>query len=197
MVRLFNLSVTLYFICMGFGQNSVGLMGFSLLYHTHNLRVFFCVFSRVTIPYRCSIRCFVLDISHHRYVGIIYWIVWTRNIWSYVSVNVYACKCRNTFVNKKTFSWSHSACVRVRKRFLKLYVSSVTLCRGETWIPNETGQRVLESFEIWCWRRILRVGWTEHRTDGSILSAVNERREGYSRPWEQVDGTWLGHEKEN
>lgn len=42
---------------------------------------------------------------------------------------------------------------------------------------HKAEQRTLESFEMWCRRRMLRVSWIEHRTNISILGEIDERRE--------------------
>ena len=34
----------------------------------------------------------------------------------------------------------------------------------------------LEAFEIWLWRKILKVKWTEHKTDDEVLEMVQEKR---------------------
>jgi len=67
--------------------------------------------------------------------------------------------------------------IRVRKRFIKVYVWSVALYGCETWILNKAEQQTLESFEMWCWRRMLRVSWIEYRTNESILSEIHKGKE--------------------
>jgi hypothetical protein len=59
----------------------------------------------------------------------------------------------------------------------KLYISiciSVALYGCETWILNKAEQRTLEIFEIWSWRRLLRVSWIEYRTNENILTEIDE-----------------------
>jgi len=67
--------------------------------------------------------------------------------------------------------------IKVRKHFIKMYAWSMALYGCETWILNKAEQQTLESFEMWCWKRMLRVSWIEHRTNKSILSEIDEGRE--------------------
>ncbi|VVC32501.1 Hypothetical protein CINCED_3A022619 [Cinara cedri] len=89
--------------------------------------------------------------------------------------------------------------IRVRKRFIKVYVWSLALYGCETWILNKAEQRTLESFEMWCRERMLRVSWIEHRTNESILSEIDESREILktirARRWNMI-GHILRHENE-
>ena len=40
-------------------------------------------------------------------------------------------------------------------------------------IFEDTGKSVLDAFELWCWRRLLRVPWTARRSNQSILKGIN------------------------
>ena len=56
-------------------------------------------------------------------------------------------------------------------------VFPVITYRCESWtIKRADGQRV-DAFELWCWRRLLRVPWTARRSNQSILREINP---GYS-----------------
>jgi len=46
----------------------------------------------------------------------------------------------------------------------------------ETCATNKAEERYLESFEMWCWRRLLRVSWTEFRINDSVLNETGEPR---------------------
>ena len=39
----------------------------------------------------------------------------------------------------------------------------------ESWTIEEAEHRRIDAFELWCWRRLLRVPWTERRSNQSIL----------------------------
>ena len=45
--------------------------------------------------------------------------------------------------------------------------------RCESWTINKAEQRRTDAFELWCWRRLLRVPWTARRSNQSILKEIS------------------------
>ena len=43
----------------------------------------------------------------------------------------------------------------------------------ETWIVKKAERQRIDAFELWCWRRLLRVPWTARRSNQSILKEVS------------------------
>ena len=43
----------------------------------------------------------------------------------------------------------------------------------EHWIVKKAERRRIDAFELWCWRRLLRVPWTARRSNQSILKEIN------------------------
>ena len=43
----------------------------------------------------------------------------------------------------------------------------------ESWTVKKTGCQSIGAFELWCWRRLLRVPWTVRRSNQSILKEIN------------------------
>ena len=43
----------------------------------------------------------------------------------------------------------------------------------ESWTVNKTGHRRIDAFELWCWRRLLRVPWTARRSNQSTLKGIS------------------------
>ena len=55
----------------------------------------------------------------------------------------------------------------------KAMVFPVVMYRCESWtIKKAEGQRI-DAFELWCWRRLLRVAWTARRSNQSILKEIS------------------------
>ena len=52
-------------------------------------------------------------------------------------------------------------------------VFSVVLCGCESWTVKKAEHRKLDAFELWCWRRLLRVPWTARRSNQSILKEIS------------------------
>ena len=43
----------------------------------------------------------------------------------------------------------------------------------ESWIIKKTERQRIDGFELWCWRRLLRVSWTARRSNQAILKEIN------------------------
>ena len=56
---------------------------------------------------------------------------------------------------------------------VKAMVSLVVMYRYEGWTIKKTECRRTDAFELWCWRRRLRVPWTARRSNQSILKEIN------------------------
>jgi hypothetical protein len=52
--------------------------------------------------------------------------------------------------------------LELRKKLVKCYVWSIALYGAEKWTLRAVDQKYLESFEIWCWRRMEKISWTDH-----------------------------------
>ena len=68
-------------------------------------------------------------------------------------------KQRNYFVNKV-----HLA---------KAMVFPVVMYECESWTIKKPEHRRIDAFELWCWRRLLRVPWTARRSNQSILKEIS------------------------
>ena len=47
---------------------------------------------------------------------------------------------------------------------------------AETWMLQAVDQKHLESFEMWCWRRMEKISWTDHVRNEEVLFRVKEQR---------------------
>jgi hypothetical protein len=47
---------------------------------------------------------------------------------------------------------------------------------AETWTLLAVNQKHLESFEMWCWRRMEKISWTDHVRNEEVLLRVSEQR---------------------
>ena len=60
-------------------------------------------------------------------------------------------------------------------RLVKAMVFPVVMYGCESWtVKKAEGQRI-DAFELWCWRRLLRVPWTARRSNQSILKEISPR----------------------
>ena len=58
-------------------------------------------------------------------------------------------------------------------RLVKAMVFPVVMYGCESWTIKEAEHRRIDAFELWCWRRLLRVLWTARRSNQSILKEIS------------------------
>ena len=56
---------------------------------------------------------------------------------------------------------------------VKAMVFPVLMYGCESWTAKEAERRKIDAFELWCWRRLLRVPWTARRSNHSILKEIS------------------------
>ncbi|PIK39650.1 reverse transcriptase-like [Apostichopus japonicus] len=59
-----------------------------------------------------------------------------------------------------------------KSQLMKVLVFPVVLYGSESWTITKGMRERIDSFELWCWRRLLRVPWTAHRTNISIVEQI-------------------------
>ena len=59
---------------------------------------------------------------------------------------------------------------------VKVLVWSVVSYGSETWTLRQDDIRSLEAFEMWIWRRMMKISWTQHASNEQILGMVDESR---------------------
>ena len=67
---------------------------------------------------------------------------------------------------------SRDITLSTKVRLVKAMVFPVVMYGCESWTVKAEGQRI-DAFELWCWRRLLRVPWTTRRSNQSILKEIN------------------------
>ena len=58
-------------------------------------------------------------------------------------------------------------------RLVKAMVFPVVMYGCESWTVKKAKRRRIDAFELWCWRRLLRVPWTARRSNQSILKEIS------------------------
>ena len=58
-------------------------------------------------------------------------------------------------------------------RLVEAMVFPVAMYGCESWTVKKAEHRRIDAFELWCWRRLLRVPWTARRSNQSILKEIN------------------------
>jgi hypothetical protein len=66
------------------------------------------------------------------------------------------------------------------------------LCGAETWTLRKVGKKYLESFEIWCRRRMEKIIWINHVRNEEVLHRVKEERK-ILHTIKSRKANWVGH----
>ena len=72
---------------------------------------------------------------------------------------------------------SRDMTLSAKVHLVKAMVFPVVMYRCESWTIKKVERRRIDAFELWCWRRLLRVPWTARRFNQSILKEISP---GYS-----------------
>ena len=72
---------------------------------------------------------------------------------------------------------SRDITLSAKVRLVKAMVFLVVMYECESWTIKKAEHRRINAFELWCWRRLLRVPWTARRSNQSILKEIHP---GYS-----------------
>ena len=80
---------------------------------------------------------------------------------------------RKAMTNPDSILKSRDIILPTKVHIVKATVFPVVMYRCESWTIKKTECRRNDAFELWCWRRLLRVPWTSRRSDKSILKEIN------------------------
>jgi hypothetical protein len=82
--------------------------------------------------------------------------------------------------------------LELRKKLVKCYIWSTALYGVETWTLRAVDQKHVESFEMWCWRRMEKISWTDHVRNEEVLLRVKEQR-NILHEISKRKGYWIGY----
>ena len=68
---------------------------------------------------------------------------------------------------------SRDVTLSTKVRLVKAMVFPVVMYECENWTIKKAEHRRIDAFELWCWRRLLRVPWTARRSNQSILKEIS------------------------
>ena len=80
---------------------------------------------------------------------------------------------RKVMTNLDSILKSRDIILSTKVRLVKIMVSPVVMYECESWTIKKAEQWRIDAFELWCWRRLLRVPWTARRSDQSILKEIS------------------------
>ena len=80
---------------------------------------------------------------------------------------------RKAMTNLDSILKSRDITLPTKVHLVKAMVFPVVMYGYESWTIKKAEHRRTDAFELWCWRRLLRVPWTARRSNQSILKEIN------------------------
>ena len=80
---------------------------------------------------------------------------------------------RKVMTNLDSILKSRDITLSTKVHLVKAMVFPVVMYGCESWIIKTAERRRIDAFELWCWRRLLRVPWTARRSNQSILKEIS------------------------
>ena len=80
---------------------------------------------------------------------------------------------RKIMTNLDSVLKSRDITLPTKVRLVKSMVFPVVMYRYESWTVKKAEHQRIDAFELWCWRRLLRVPWTARRSNQSILKEIS------------------------
>ena len=79
---------------------------------------------------------------------------------------------RKVMTNLDSIFKSRDITLPTKVRLVKATFFPVVMYGCESWTVKKAERRRIDAFELWCWRRLLRVPWTARRSNQSILKEI-------------------------
>ena len=97
---------------------------------------------------------------------------------------------RKAMKNLDSILKSRDITLRTKVHLVKSIVFPVVLYACESWTIQKAECQRIDVFELWCWRRLLRIPWTTRRSNQSILKEINPE---YSLEGLKLKLQYFGH----
>ena len=82
---------------------------------------------------------------------------------------------RKVMTNLDSIFKSRDITLPTKVRLVQAMVQPVVMYRYESWTIKKAKHLRIDAFELWCWRRLLRVPWPARRSKQSILKEISPR----------------------
>ena len=80
---------------------------------------------------------------------------------------------RKVITNLDSILKSRDITLSTKASLVKAMVFPVVMYGCESWTVKKAEHQKIDAFELWCWRRLLRVSWTARRSNQSILKKIS------------------------
>ena len=90
-----------------------------------------------------------------------------------IKINYTSILGRKVMTNLDSIFKSRDITLPTKVRLVKAMVFLVVMYACESWTVRKAEHRRIDAFELWCWKRVLRVPWTARRSSQSILKEIS------------------------
>ena len=80
---------------------------------------------------------------------------------------------RKAMTNLDSILKSRDITLPTKVQIIKAIVFTIVMCGCDSWTIKKAKHQRINAFELWCWRRLLRVPWTARRSNQSILKEIS------------------------
>ena len=98
---------------------------------------------------------------------------------------------RKVMTNLDSIFKSRNITLPTKFHLVKAMVFPVVMYGCESWTVKNAEHRRIDAFEVWCWRRLLRVPWTARRSNQSILKEISPEISLEGVLWPPHVKSWL------
>ena len=97
---------------------------------------------------------------------------------------------RKAETNLDSMLKSRDITLPTKVHLVKAIVFPVVMCGCESWTLKKVEHQRIDAFELWCWRRVLRVPWTAKRLNQSILKEISPEYSVLNIHWKDWCWSW-------
>ena len=115
------------------------------------------------------------------------WILWKR----YKKQNARIVTGKQAFGNKKRLLTGNMN-LDLKKKIIKCTIWSVVLYEAKIWTMTQADTERLEAFEMWIWRRMLKISWVDKVSNAEVLQKVQENKSILDTV-QHRKYRWIGH----
>jgi hypothetical protein len=106
-------------------------------------------------------------------------------MWTYINP---VCHGKRS-IQQEESSFCHQTGIKFKEEQVKCYIWSIAVCGAENWSLRKVDQKYQRCFEIWCWRTMEKISWTD-RVRNDVLQTVKDRCILYTI---KRKGNWIDH----
>ncbi|XP_077287784.1 uncharacterized protein LOC143912378 [Arctopsyche grandis] len=112
-------------------------------------------------------------VHQYKYLG-----CWLNDQWDHSQeIKIRIEMARNAFFKMRDLLCNRDFNLDLRMRILHCYVLSVLLYGVESWTMTQATEKKLAAFEMWCFRRMLRIPWVDRVRNEEVLNRMKRKRE--------------------